>query len=80
MEQTLRILDEDFLNEKRGEIGDPEKLMAMSTALGQYDWAVSTRRSILMDFFTNAVRGLSKNSYHFDILEKAYKVEVYTQQ
>jgi len=29
-----------------------------------------------MDFFTNAVRGLSKNSYHFDILESAYKLEV----
>ncbi len=26
MQQTLRILDEDFLNEKKGEIGDPVKV------------------------------------------------------
>lgn len=76
MEQTMKILEEDFLNERLGEIGEPVKVVAMNTALGQYDWGLSTRRSIYMDFFTNAVRGLAKNGYHFDILEKAYKLQV----
>lgn len=48
----------------------------MTTALGQYSWSLCTKRSIFMDFFTNAVRGLAKSGYHFDILEKAYKMEV----
>lgn len=76
MEQTMKIIEEDFLHEKKGEIGDPVRLIAMNTALGQYDWGLSTKRSIFMDFFTNAVRGLSKTGFHFETLEQAYKFQV----
>jgi len=43
---------------------------AFTIALQQFDGSLAAKRSILIDFFTNAIRGLG-TSNHYDILEAA---------
>ena len=48
---------------------------ALTVALGQYDWSMSAKKSLLTDFFINAIRGLGTGQ-HYEFIEKAGNVEV----
>ncbi|ODN04890.1 Peroxisomal acyl-coenzyme A oxidase 3 [Orchesella cincta] len=68
-ERLLKILDYNFLPEDKM-MEDPNLSSAFTIALQQYDGSLAAKRSILIDFFTNAIRGLG-TARHYDVLEAA---------
>ncbi|CAL8130576.1 unnamed protein product [Orchesella dallaii] len=69
MDRVLKLLDYNLLPEEKM-FDDPNLSSAFTIALQQYDGSLAAKRSILIDFFTNAIRGLG-TARHYDVLEAA---------
>jgi len=74
MERVFRVIEHDFLPEDEL-VDDPRLINALTTALGQYDWALSAKRSLLCDFFRTAIRGLGTGK-HYEYIEAVSNMDI----
>ncbi|XP_021962932.1 peroxisomal acyl-coenzyme A oxidase 3 isoform X2 [Folsomia candida] len=74
MQQVLRVLQHKFLSED-DLMENPTLENSLMMALGQYDWSLGARISLLFLFFKNTIRGQG-TAHHYDLMDKVDNAEI----